>query len=180
MDSFDGVEVCELVGFFLLDILRIEFDDNKIGLYRDDGLSCFQILSGPKSEKIKKKLCKILKNHGLSITVECHLRITDFLDVTFDLRTGKYYPYRKVNSELSYIQKQSNHPPSITKQISAMISKRISNISCDKESDLCLTEKLVIMKADSESLLNTRDEFVSKCRHMNKFTLRSFKKKLIK
>ena len=33
------------------------------------------------------------------------------------------------------------------------------------------------VKADPESLLNTRDEFVSKCRHMNKFTLRFFKKK---
>ena len=46
-----------------------------------------------------------------------------------------------------------------------------------RKCDLCLTEKLTIMKADPESLLNTRDEFVSKCRHMNKFTLRFFKKK---
>ena len=45
-----------------------------------------------------------------------------------------------------------------------------------RKCDLCLTEKLAIMKADPESLLNTRDEFVSKCRHMNKFTLRFFKK----
>ena len=123
MGSFDEAEVCELVGLFLLDILRKEFGDNKIGSYRDDGLSCFQNLSGPESEKIKKKLCKIFKNHGLNITVECNLRITDFLDVTFDLQTGKYYRYRKVNSELLYIHKQSNQPPSITKQIPAMIVK---------------------------------------------------------
>ena len=90
-------------------------------------------ISGPESEKIKKKLCKIFKKHGLNITVECNLRITDFLDVTFDLRTRKYYPYRKVNNELLYIHKQSNHPLSITRQIPAMISKIISNISCDKE-----------------------------------------------
>ena len=135
MGSFDGAEACELVGLYLLDILRKEFGDNKIGLHRDDGLSCFQNLSGPESEKIKDKLCEIFKNHGLNIAVECNLRITDFLDVTFDLRPGKYYPYRKVNSELLYIHKQSNHPPSITKEIPAMISsKRISNISCDKES----------------------------------------------
>ena len=37
--------------------------------------------------------------------------------------------------------------------------------------------KLAIMKADPESLLNTRDEFVFKCRHMSKFRLRFFKKK---
>ena len=35
------------------------------------------------------------------------------------------------------------------------------------------------MKADHESQFNTRDEFVSKCRHMNKFTLRFFKKKYL-
>ena len=41
---------------------------------------------------------------------------------------------------------------------------------------LCLTEKLTIIKADPESLINTRDELVSKCRHTNKFTLKCFKK----
>ena len=45
-----------------------------------------------------------------------------------------------------------------------------------RKCDLCLTEKLVIMKADPKSLLNMH-EFVSKCRHMNKFKLRFFKKK---
>ena len=44
-----------------------------------------------------------------------------------------------------------------------------------RKCDLCLTEKVTIMKADLESLLNTRDEFVSKCKHMNKFTLKFFK-----
>ena len=42
--------------------------------------------------------------------------------------------------------------------------------------DLCSTKKLTIIKADPETLLNTRDELVSKCRHMNKFKLRRFKK----
>ena len=67
--------------------------------------------------------------------VKYHLRITDYwlLDVTFDLRTRKCCRYKKVNNELSYIHKQLNHPPSITKLILVMISKRISNISYDKE-----------------------------------------------
>ena len=46
-----------------------------------------------------------------------------------------------------------------------------------RKCDLCLTEKQTIMKVDLESLLNTCHEFVSKCRQMNKFTLRFFKKK---
>ena len=46
-----------------------------------------------------------------------------------------------------------------------------------RKCELCLTEKMAIVKADPESVLNTHDEFVSKCRHLNKFTLRFFKKK---
>ena len=76
----------------LLDILTKEFGHDKIGLYRDDGLGYFQSLPGHASEKVKKKLCKIFTQSGLSISVECNLQITDFLDVKFELRTGKYYP----------------------------------------------------------------------------------------
>ena len=40
---------------------------------------------------------------------------------------------------------------------------------------LCLTEKLKMAKVDSSSLLNTYDEFISKCRNMSKFTLKCSK-----
>ena len=133
MGSYDGADVCELVGLYLLNLLTNEFGKHNIGLYRDDDLSCFQNISGPDSEKIKKKMCKIFKENHLNITVECNLTITDFLDVTFDLKSGTYYPYRKENNEILYIHKQSNHPPSIIKQIPSMISKRISDISCDSD-----------------------------------------------
>ena len=133
MGSYDGAEVYELVGLYILDILIKEFGHDNIGLYRHDGLGCFQNLSGPESEKVKKRLCKIFKHSGLSITVECNLQITDFLDATFDLRTDKYYPYRKDNNQLLYINKQSNHPPTIIKQILSMVIRRISDISCNKE-----------------------------------------------
>ena len=36
------------------------------------------------------------------------------------------------------------------------------------ENAICINKKLAIMKADPKSLLNTRDEFVSKYRYMNK------------
>ena len=128
MGSYDGAEVCELVELYIPDILTKEFSHDMTDLYRDDELGCFQNVSGPKSKKAKKKLCKIFKQSGLSITVECNLQITDFLDVTFDLRTDKYYPYRKDNNQLLYINKQSNHPPSIIKQIPSMVSRRCTRI----------------------------------------------------
>ena len=78
MVSYDRAKVCELVGLYLLNLLTNEFGKHNIGLYRDDGLSCFQNVSGPDLEKIKKKICKIFKENELNITVECNLAITDF------------------------------------------------------------------------------------------------------
>ena len=48
-------------------------------------------------------------------------------------------------------------------------AKAYNNIS--KRCDLCLTEKLHIMKGNNDSLLNKRSELISKCRHENKFYL---------
>jgi hypothetical protein len=44
--------------------------------------------------------------------------------------------------------------------------------------DLCLTEKLVILTADQNTMLNKRDELLETCRHQRKHLLVSlFKKK---
>ena len=39
MGTYDGAEVSELVGTFLLDETSVKNDKNSIGLYRDKGLS---------------------------------------------------------------------------------------------------------------------------------------------
>ena len=50
----------------------------------------------------------------MSITVKCNLQVkvkhfnATFLDVAFDLRTDIYYPYRKENNQICYINKPSN------------------------------------------------------------------------
>ena len=111
MGSYDGADVCELVGLYLLNLLTNKFGKHNICLYRDDDLSCFQNISGPDSEK----MCKIFTKNRLIITVESYLPITNFLDVTIDLKSGTYYPYRKQNNETLCIHKQSNHPPSTIK-----------------------------------------------------------------
>ena len=54
-----------------------------IGLYRDNGLAVFKNKSGPESEKIKKSIQAIYQE--LKITIQCNLRIADYLDVTFSL-----------------------------------------------------------------------------------------------
>ena len=59
--------------------------------------------------------------------------MVNFLDVTFDLATGKYKRYRKPNDDPLYIHKHSNHPPSILRQLPASVNKRISTLSSDKQ-----------------------------------------------
>ena len=58
---------------------------------------------------------------------------TDFLDVAFNGDNGKYWPYKKPNSQLQYISTQSNHLPNIKKRLPKMIEKRLSGVSCNKE-----------------------------------------------
>ena len=59
MGASDGREVCELIGIFLLNLLRRQYDTKNIGLYRDDGFSMFKNCGGPQMEQIKKHLQKV-------------------------------------------------------------------------------------------------------------------------
>ena len=52
-------------------------------MYRDDGLAVFKNKSGPESEKIKKSIQAIFRENELKITIQCNLKIVDYLDVTF-------------------------------------------------------------------------------------------------
>ena len=57
------------------------------------------------------------------------MKTTDFLDVILDLKTGKTMPFRKENDTPIYINTESNHPPSVVKQLPSMIENRLSNLS---------------------------------------------------
>ena len=124
MGSYDGAEICELVGLYLLEELTNIISKESVGLYRDDGLAILPNTSGPETERLKKKIRKLFKNNKLKITIEAGMHQTDFLDVTFNASTGKYWPFRKPNSILQYIHTQSNHPPNIRKQLPTTIEKK--------------------------------------------------------
>ena len=126
MGAFDGAEIAELVGLLLLKDVQNLLPS--AGLYRDDGLATSE-KSGPELAKIEKDLHKIFQKHGFKITVEVNIKRTDFLDIVLDLEKDKYGPFRKENDTPMYINKLSNHPPSIIKALPNMISSRLSNIS---------------------------------------------------
>ena len=83
MGSFDGVEICEIVGIYLLEKLSLLLVKEKFGLPRHDGFATGKSSSGPVLDRMKKNIISLFKNEGLSITAETNLIETDFLDVTF-------------------------------------------------------------------------------------------------
>ena len=133
MGCYDGAEVCELVGLYILHKLTSAFPGGDIGLYRDDGLTIFKNINARSGNKVRKKFSEIVGNLGLKITLQSNLKVVNYLDVTLNLTTGKYYPYRKPDNNPLYINVNSNHPPSVIRQIPVLISTRISGLSCDSD-----------------------------------------------
>lgn len=126
MGSWDGAEVCELIGLFLLS--QLQFPGLYIGLYRDDGLA-LTTQRPQQVERIKKRICKVFRDNNLSITVEANKKIVNFLDVTFDLNSQTHRPYQKPNSPLVYVHRKSNHPSCILENIPISVNKRLSELS---------------------------------------------------
>ena len=54
MGTYDGAEVSELVGTFLLDETSVKNDKNSIGLYRDNGLSVVKNSIWKNKKELKK------------------------------------------------------------------------------------------------------------------------------
>ena len=74
----------------------------------------------------------MFKTAGLNITIQAGLRIINFRDVQFNLNNGTCQPYRKPVNIPIYINKKSNHPPTVLEQLPKSIAKRISDISSDE------------------------------------------------
>ena len=132
MGAYNWAEVCELIGIFRLSLFSKHINKNHIGLYRDDGLAILKNTSGPEAEKPKKKFQQLFKEKDLDIIVQCNLKITNYFDIILNLNDGSYRSYRKPNEETNYIHINSDHPPSIIKEIPRSFEKRLSILSSSK------------------------------------------------
>ena len=126
MGCYDSAEVCELVGTYILNKLKNVTNKGNIGFYCDDGFGIFQNIPKTEIERKKKQIVKVFKDCGLSITIKCNLKSVDVPVVTFDLVNHIHKPHGKPNNKPLYINKHSNHPPNILKQLPKSIEKRIS------------------------------------------------------
>ena len=80
-----------------------KLNKDKIGLQRDDGVGCCKNNNGHQNDKTRKELIKIFQIHGLKLQTKCNLKGIDYLDITFDLNTRSYRPYKKPNNDTRYI-----------------------------------------------------------------------------
>ena len=191
MGSFDGAETCELVGCYLLSLLTKKYGQN-IGLYRDDGLAAFN--AKPREIKnIKKGICKVFRDNDLKITVEANTTKVNFLDVTLDLRSEKYYvgltatefKTRWLNHQMSFKHEEKRNDTELSKYLWQLkekkkdfsiewkiLAKARAYTNLTKPCNLCITEKFFIISKPKMATLNKRNELVSTCRHRRKYVLR--------
>ena len=151
MGSYDGSEVCELIGLYLLYLITdreaiIKCEDT--ALYRDDGLVAIEG-NGRTIDKTRKNLEALFKRIGLKITYEVNIKRACFLDILLDLDTGTYRPYTKKNSRIQYVCKGSNHPPNVLNNLPLNVNRRLQNISSNQP---CFdSEKLIYQEAISKA-----------------------------
>ena len=133
MGSFFGEELCDLVGLYALSKLRYLYNYKDIGLYRDDGLAIISRKSNQELERLKKNTIKIFNELGFKITIDIGATKCNFLDISLDTANNTFKPYQKENSSTNYINKYSNHPSIIKKNLPKMIEKRLNRLSKTKE-----------------------------------------------
>ena len=133
MGSYDGAELCELIGIYIQSLLESTLEKNLMGLYRDNGLIILRNSNSQQTDKIRKKIISIFKSIDFKIEITTNLTEVDFLDVTFNLVRNTYRPYKKPNDNLKYINTSSNHPPQIIKHLTQTISGRLSRNSSSAE-----------------------------------------------
>ena len=61
------------------------------------------------------------------------MKIVDYLDITLNLNDGSYKPFRKPDDQTVYINAESDHPPSILKQLPLSVEARISDLSSSED-----------------------------------------------
>ena len=85
------------------------------------------------NNKMRRMIIKLFKEVRFQIEIKSDLKKVEFLDVTLNLITGLYTPYKKPNDNLLYINTSSDHPSQIIKQLTNSINKRLCENSVNEQ-----------------------------------------------
>ena len=73
-----------------------------------------------------------MKDLGFQIEIETNLKEVNFLDVTFNLNSSLYKPYKKPNDQLLYVTTSSDHSPQVIKHFPNSINRKLIENSSNK------------------------------------------------
>lgn len=113
---FEGAEVFERMGMYILSKINIIFHFDNHGIYWDDGLMAVPDNKRNK-HSIRKKLHKMFKNLDFNIKLEINRKVVQFWDTELNLFTETIPPITKPNTALSYVNTASNHMSIVIKHI---------------------------------------------------------------
>ena len=103
-----------------------------LGLYRDDALIGLKA-SGRDLEHLKQQIEKVFKENNFNIDAQVDVKVINFLDVTLDLKSRSYQPYKKPIDQPVYVHVGSDHAPTHKKSIAEGVNKRISMLSSSEK-----------------------------------------------
>ena len=132
MGAFEEAEVCEIISIFIISIINESKKIESISHYINDGLAVLKSATESNSERMRKRLIKTFQDNDLCITSQTNITSANFSDITLNLTTESYKPYRKYNDQPLYIDTYSNHSRHIIKTLLNTISKRIFLLSSTK------------------------------------------------
>ena len=122
-------------------------------------------------ENIKKKTIKTFKDIGFKITIDTGALKCNFLDVTLDLANNEFKPYKKENTEIRYINNNSNHPKIIKKNLPAMVEKRLIRLSKNRKTfndNICTYQNALDKSNFKHKLTYTEDVNEQKKKNKNR------------
>ena len=83
---FDGAEVLEIVGTYILSKISNEIYKKHVGLQQVDGLGVLRNMSESEMDRPRKNLIKIFQECGPSIVCKTNLTSVDSLTVHFGMK----------------------------------------------------------------------------------------------
>ena len=116
----------ELVSLYIHQGLQQIIPKHIVKIYRDSGWAKANE-SYEKSNKQcrsrvnKKEMHKFAKSIEIKLVIENSSFEINYLDLNLNLKEHGYYPYKKPNNKINYINANSNHTPAILKRIPKMV-----------------------------------------------------------
>ena len=114
-----------------MDNLSNEYETGRIGLCKEDALAIIRCNNNQELENKRKRTIKIMKDIGLSITIDVGMTRCNFLDITLDLANKCHMPYKRENSSIKYMNRSCNRSMTIKNNLPRMVEERLIRLSTD-------------------------------------------------